>query len=234
MSMSESYLPHEADAYYRETGLPWVTLTYAQSLDGSLTLKQGIPSPVSGRESMHITHRLRASHAGILVGIETVLSDNPSLTVRLVEGEHPQPIVLDSRLRLPADCNLLRNPRGVWLASNQMVNTSRPPHLQTDSVKLIEIPQAKDGRLCLVDLLKVLGKLGLRSLMVEGGARVITSFLQQRLPNRVVMTLAPTFAGGYAAVHSLGEDRWPDLPRLCRTQMMPIGSDFLLWGELER
>ena len=233
MSMSESYFPHEAEAYYKETGLPWVTLTYAQSLDGSISLRRGVSSPVSGRESMHVTHRLRASHDGILVGIETVLSDNPRLTVRLAEGKDPQPIVLDSRLRLPADCKLLHNPRGIWLVSDQTLKSYCPPHLQVDSVKLIEVSQAENGLLCLVDLLKELGERGMRSLMVEGGARVITSFLQQRLANRVVITIAPTFAGGYAAVHSLEEDHWQNLPRLCRPQMMPLGSDFLLWGELE-
>ncbi|HEX9595492.1 MAG TPA: RibD family protein, partial [Anaerolineales bacterium] len=80
---------------------PTVTLSYAQSLDGSIALHRGEPLTLSGPESMAMTHRLRAAHDAILVGIGTVISDDPQLNVRLVEGRNPQVVVLDSRLRLP-------------------------------------------------------------------------------------------------------------------------------------
>jgi 3,4-dihydroxy 2-butanone 4-phosphate synthase/GTP cyclohydrolase II len=80
-------------------GRPFVTLAYAQSLDGSLAARRGEPLSLSGLESQKLTHRLRASHSAILVGISTLLADDPQLNVRLVEGENPQPVVLDSRLR---------------------------------------------------------------------------------------------------------------------------------------
>ena len=80
---------------------PRVTLTYAQSLDGSITARSGAPLSLSGAESLHYTHQLRAAHDAILVGIGTVLSDDPRLDVRLVTGPSPRPIVLDSELRCP-------------------------------------------------------------------------------------------------------------------------------------
>ncbi len=80
------------------TDRPAITLSYAQSLDGSLTTRRGRPLALSGPESYQLTHHLRADHDAILVGIDTVLADDPRLTVRGVRGEAPQPVVLDSRL----------------------------------------------------------------------------------------------------------------------------------------
>jgi 3,4-dihydroxy 2-butanone 4-phosphate synthase/GTP cyclohydrolase II len=86
---------------------PRVTLTYAQSLDGSIAARSGRPLPLSGTESRHYTHQLRAAHDAILVGIGTVLNDDPRLNVRLASGAAPRPIVLDSELRCPIDARCL-------------------------------------------------------------------------------------------------------------------------------
>ena len=88
---------------------PSVTLTYAQSLDGSITTQRGKPTAISGKESLLLTHQLRATHDAILVGIGTILADNPRLNVRLAVGPHPQPVILDSQLRFPLDAKLLQN-----------------------------------------------------------------------------------------------------------------------------
>src|SRR5687768_4642967 len=96
---------------------PVVTLSYAQTLDGSLALP-GRQLIISSPESMKMTHELRAAHDGLLVGIGTVLIDDPRLTVRLADGRNPQPVVLDSRLRMPLTANLLKHPdRRPWLAA---------------------------------------------------------------------------------------------------------------------
>ncbi|KAJ0388844.1 hypothetical protein ATCC90586_010655 [Pythium insidiosum] len=97
--------------------MPMVTLTYAQSLDGSIAAQRGTPTLLSGPASMTMTHRLRTLHDGILVGIGTILADNPSLNTRLVDGPSPQPVVLDSALRCPLDIKLFTLP------------TCRPPIL---------------------------------------------------------------------------------------------------------
>lgn len=222
---ARSYLPDNAATYFQQSLRPYVTLSYAQSLDGCLSLQQGHRSPVSSQASLVITHELRAAHDAILVGINTVLADNPSLTVRLVEGNNPQPIVLDSQLRFPLGSKLASHPSGVWLATTQ--TTTKNPHT------MITLPADTDGQVDLFALLNELARRGIQSLMVEGGARVISSFLQQRLVNRVVVTIAPVFAGGYHAVQNLNIIDWKHLPRLHNTQMCKAGDDYVLWGDIQ-
>ena len=94
-----------ASDYHQSVGRPFVTLSYAQSLDGCIAAKRGQPLALSGPQSLTLTHQLRSAHDAIMVGIGTLLADNPRLTVRLVEGRDPQPVVLDSRLRFPSEAN---------------------------------------------------------------------------------------------------------------------------------
>ncbi len=105
----EIFEPWLADVteHRTQTGRPLVSLCYAQSLDGSLAARGGKTLRLSGPESMALTHRLRAAHDAILVGIGTILADNPSLTVRYAAGKNPQPVILDSSLRFPLNANLL-------------------------------------------------------------------------------------------------------------------------------
>jgi 3,4-dihydroxy 2-butanone 4-phosphate synthase/GTP cyclohydrolase II len=104
--------------------LPRVTLTYAQSLDGCIAARRGEPYLLSGPESKRMTHQLRAAHSAILVGIGTVLADNPRLTARVAGGENPQPVVLDSRLRLPLDARLLQT-GSPWIATTYSADPQR-------------------------------------------------------------------------------------------------------------
>ena len=99
------------------TPRPFVTLSYAQSLDGCLTTQQGMATPISAPASLTMTHTLRATHRAILVGIETVLADDPALTVRLIAGDNPQPVIVDSHLRTPPGARLLQSCGAPWIAT---------------------------------------------------------------------------------------------------------------------
>lgn len=227
-------LPANAAAHRERTGRPLVTVSYAQTLDGCLTLRQGEPAPVSGQASMRLTHQLRAAHDAILVGIGTVLADDPRLTVRLAEGQNPQPVVVDSNLRFPAGANLTTHPRGVWIATTDAdaVGDTRRAALAEAGARLLILPANGDGHVDLQALLVHLGELGVDSLMVEGGAAVITSFLRLRLADRAVITIAPLFAAGYHAVQPLKIDHWNHLPRLQAMQATQVGDDLIVWGDL--
>ena len=187
---------------------------------------------LSGRQSLALTHRLRAVHDAILVGIGTVLADDPRLTVRLAVGKHPQPVVLDSKLRFPTDTNLLRDhPRSPWIATGRDTEEDRRRSLETAGARILRLAVDKKGQVDLVVLLEHLLERGIQKLMVEGGARVITSFLSHRLVDQVVLTVTPFLVGGLRAVDILGEDDRPCFPRLGSVCYQWLGEDIVLWGE---
>lgn len=234
-----------ADEFYRRTGRPLVTLSYAQSLDGSIASRRGSPLVLSGADSSRLTHQLRASHDGILVGIGTVLSDDPRLNVRFVIGKDPQPVILDSRLRMPLQARLLQRPSAKpWIATLGPIDPQKKLELEAAGARLACLPADNQGRISLPDLLTRLGEYGIYSLMVEGGAAVITSFLGARLVDWVVLTLAPVFIGGMGALEAVkdevegsdeaaesnGVSKHRRFPRLRETGYERLGDDLVVWG----
>lgn len=212
---------------------PAVTVTYAQSLNGSLAAAPAQPLALSGPQSLAFTHQLRAAHAAILVGVNTVLADNPQLTVRIsgatALGPNPQPIVLDSRLRCPLAARLLRHPtHALWLVTTDAAPAERQAALEAAGARVIRLPADAQGRVALPALLDWLGAQGLASLMVEGGAQTITAFLAQRLADRLIITLAPRLIGGLNAIAA------PlDLP-LRNIRYRTLGDDLIVEAELDR
>jgi GTP cyclohydrolase II len=218
---------------------PHITLTYAQSLDGSISARRGRPLALSGPESTYWTHRLRALHDAILVGIGTVLSDDPWLTVRLVEGSSPRPVVLDSQLRIPLEANLLKGQSGTSrppiIGTTPAAPASRAEALEAAGGHVLILPATAEERVSLPELLERLSDLEIKSVMVEGGAGVITSFLSQGLVDTVVLTIAPIFVGGLKAVEELvGGEIAPagwSFPRLKDWDCARVGEDLVLWGQ---
>src|SRR5512143_2126154 len=123
-----------------DAGRPLGTLTYAQSLDGSIAARRDQRLELSGEESRVMTHRLRAAHAAILVGIGTVLADDPRLTARLVGGPDPQPVILDSHLRVPASARLLQNILKPWIITTEAADPHRKGALEAAGARLITAP----------------------------------------------------------------------------------------------
>lgn len=230
-------LAQQAEQHFARTGLPFVTLSYAQSIDGSIAKGEegqpGQPLQLSGPQSMRFTHALRAQHSTILVGIGTILADNPRLNVRLIDGPSPQPIILDSTLRCPPNARIFNNHKSVLIAtSNQTMSTQADSSHSTLSNRepnreIVTIKPAANGQIDLPALLKTLGQRGIRSIMVEGGAQIITSFLAAQLVNQLIITIAPIFVGGLPAVGTTNGT----LPRLQQPDYTPLGDDLILWGK---
>lgn len=206
---------------------PLVTLSYAQSLDGSLTAIAGQPLDLSGPESMLFTHQLRAAHDAILVGIGTVLADNPRLTAHRVGGPHPQPIVLDSRLRFPLTARLLAHPRGVWIATTPAAPADAHSQLEINGARVVRLASDERGRVSLPALLAWLGAEGVKNVMVEGGAEIITAFISEQLASHVALTIAPRFVGGLNAL------RLPCDARLQNVRYQVLGDDVIVEGDLK-
>ncbi|MBM4300436.1 MAG: RibD family protein [Deltaproteobacteria bacterium] len=219
-----------APAHRRRTDRPFVTLSYAQSLDGSIADRPGRPLALSGPQAMAMTHGLRASHEAILVGIGTVLADNPRLNVRLAAGPDPQPVVVDSRLRFPPYANLLKNRRSPLIATNEGADAERQQALEAAGARVLVLP-GSNGWVDLAGLLRHLGLIGINSLMVEGGAQIIASFLSSRLVDQVVLTIAPLLVGGLRVVDHLGHSSRRRLPRLKHLSYQQLGDDLVLRGE---
>jgi GTP cyclohydrolase II len=214
--------------------LPSVTLSYAQSIDGSIAADAGKPLQLSNPESQALTHRLRSMHDAVLIGINTLLSDDPLLTVRLVAGESPQPVVLDSHLRFPLEARLLGPPCvPPIIATTDQASAAREERLSAAGAQVVRLPSQANGRVDLHMLLRRLSRLGVRSLMVEGGATVITDFLGHQLVDRTVVTISPRFVGGLTAVRpSLQET--PGRLTVTNVQCESFAGDVVLYADVEK
>jgi GTP cyclohydrolase II len=216
----------------QHTGRPFITLSYAQSMDGCIADRSGKPLALSGSQSLTLTHKLRAAHDAILVGIGAVLADNPRLTVRLVKGKDPQPVVVDSKLRLPLNTNLLQNcfvPP--WIATTESADRERQKIFEAAGARVLRLPTSANGQVDLRALVERLGELGVNRLMVEGGAGIITSFLSERLVDHLVVTVAPLVVGGLPAVSRSGERDPKYFPRLRNLRHQRLGDDLIFWGD---
>jgi 3,4-dihydroxy 2-butanone 4-phosphate synthase/GTP cyclohydrolase II len=215
--------------YYATTGRAYATLTYAQSIDGVIGSAGNGQLPISGPDALRITHALRTRHQAILVGIGTVLTDNPQLTARLIDGPQPQPIVLDSRLRMPLDARLWDHPKGIWIATTAS-QSPRAQALRDRGATLLALPQSPRGQVDLAALMALLGERTIASVMIEGGAAVLSSVLNDHIAQRAIITISPRFLGGQVQTVSL-----QGLPALDlhNTHYTRAGSDMLLWADLQ-
>lgn len=212
---------------------PTITLSYAQSLDGSIAFQPGEQTNISGDSSLSLTHGLRALHDAILVGVGTVLSDNPQLTVRLQDGHDPRPVIVDSKLRIPEDCQLLRDesPRPV-IATTEQAAKSRIREVESAGGEVMVLPATDKGLVDLEHLAKHLATTGIKSLMVEGGAEIITSFLNLQLVDFLVLTVAPQFLGGLHAVGDLEVFNPVNTPEIENLNHRQVGKDLIVWGHV--
>jgi GTP cyclohydrolase II len=241
-----------AQTHCKTTGRPVVTLAYAQSLDGSIASAEGKPLALSSTEALTLTHALRAAHDAILVGIGCVLADNPRLTVRLIPGRSPQPVIVDSRLRCPLSANLLSsNGTRPWIVTTEKADKARQRTLEGMGARVIRIKNPLGAHINLSTLLETLVNIGVSTIMVEGGAQIITSFLTDRLVDQVVVTIAPLLVGGLRAVRTApamppgtrsmkaapaGDaftEGYPKnaFPRLVNTSYEIVGNDLVVRGD---
>lgn len=215
-------------------GRPVVTLSYAQSLDGSLTLQRGERLALSGAESKLFTHQLRAVHDAILIGIGTLLADDPKLTARLADGPHPRPVVLDSRLRIPLTSKLmLRKDQPALVVCGPAADAQLRLALQKAGAEVLTVDCLPDGRLNLQQVLQGIFARSLFSVMVEGGARVITSFLQSGLVDQAAVTISPRWVGGLPAVENGMADSG-QFPVIMDPTWECFGRDMVVWGRVQR
>jgi GTP cyclohydrolase II len=208
---------------------PYVVLKYAQTLDGRIATRTGDSKWISGEPERRASHALRAACDALLVGIGTVIADDPQLTVRLVPGASPLRVVLDTRLRIPDTAQILGDAAPTLVITTERSSPERRRELRGRAVGVRVVEPAPPRGVDLAATLAVLRDAGIRSLLVEGGAAVITSFLRQRLVDRIVVGIAPRILGaGTEAVGDLSVARVADGLRLTRTSLHAVGDDVVL------
>ncbi len=215
---------------------PHVTISYAQTLDGRLATRTGSSQWISGPESLRFAHELRAGHDAIMVGIGTVLADDPRLTVRLAPGRDPLRVVLDSALRIPLEAAVLRGgaAHGTVVACAAGVAPARRAALEALGATVLALPSGPEGGVDLAALLAALYRRGVASLMVEGGARVITALLRARMADRLAVCVAPKILGeGINAIGDLGITRLADARLLHDVTVTMCGADVIVQGRLD-
>ena len=213
---------------------PSVTLHYAQTLDGRIATRSGTGRWLSGDESLSLAHQLRADHDAVLVGVGTVLADDPRLTVRLVSGRSPLRVVVDSSLRLPLHARVLSDGDApTVVATTGQAPAPRVAAVRRQGATVVQAPCDGDGRVDLAFLLRELHGRGVGSVLVEGGASVITSLLRIRMVDRVVVRIAPRMLGaGIEAVGDLDILRLDDALSFERTTFRQVGPDVIFDGAI--
>lgn len=213
--------------HYIATKTPFVTLKYASSLDGKIATATGESKWITSEAAREDVHRYRAVHDAILVGVNTVIADNPSLTVRLPEGgKNPIRIVLDTHLRTPLDANILHDGQAeTWVIVGSEVSDEKKKRYENKNVQVISM---STPHIDIDELLRVLGERRITSLFVEGGSHVHDSFVRAKAVNEIVAYFAPKLIGGKQAptpIGGMGFASMADVMQLQIRRIETIGPD---------
>ncbi|MGG3563039.1 bifunctional diaminohydroxyphosphoribosylaminopyrimidine deaminase/5-amino-6-(5-phosphoribosylamino)uracil reductase RibD [Neobacillus rhizosphaerae] len=219
--------------YNIQTGLPYVTLKSAASLDGKTATVTGESMWITGEQARADVHQFRHQHDGILVGVNTVLKDNPSLTTRMSSGgKNPIRIILDTHLRTPINAKIVTDHQApTWIVTGNDVARERINLFMEWGVEII---QMETNNIRIKDLLDILGKRGMTSLFVEGGAEVHGSFLEERSFQQIITYIAPKLIGGKSAPTLFGGhgiEKIAEAVSLNIKQVDRIGNDIRIIAE---
>ncbi len=209
---------------------PIVTLSYAQSLDGRIACRNGSSQWISGEESLKRTHELRGQNDAILAGIQTVLQDDPRLTCRLSEGKDPIRVILDSQLRIPFDSTIVQSARQTpsKIFCSPGCDKRKKSALEQAGITVVPVQRGPEG-LILSEILATLSDTGVRSLLVEGGSSVITSFIREKLADKIILFMAPLIIGtGTDAVGDIGTENLSEALRGKTASVSRLGED-IVW-----
>jgi diaminohydroxyphosphoribosylaminopyrimidine deaminase / 5-amino-6-(5-phosphoribosylamino)uracil reductase len=225
---------NEAYFHHRKTGMPFVTLKTATTLDGKIATSSGDSRWITGVESRAYVHQLRHEQDAILVGANTVIADDPELTSRLPDGSgiHPVRIILDSTLRTPLTAKILNTTQApTWIFTTEAKDSFKEATFQEAGVQVFTT--ASGPRVHIEQMLKILGSKGILSLLVEGGSEVNAAMLRGNYVHKIIAFLAPKLLGGAASPSSIGgesPDKMAEALQLHRVSWKTYGEDLCVTG----
>lgn len=228
--------------HWMKTGRPYVTLKAGMTLDGQLATARGESRWITSEASRQEVHQVRGSVESILIGVNTVLIDNPSLTARMgarletVASRQPLRIVVDSRLRTPVTAKILaqQDKAKTIVATTAMAPRGQRSALEEKGIEVLTV-SAQQGHVSLPALLKELGRRGIMSVLVEGGGEINAAMLRDKLVDHVRLYIAPLLLGGQDAKGLIGGNSPARLAKAIRVRRMvvrPLGDDVVVEGEL--
>ena len=218
---------------YRSTGLPFVTLKLAQTLDGNIATCTGDSKWITSKASRVRGHQLRAEADAILVGRGTVMTDDPELSVRYVDGCSPTKIVLDSQLKIGLNARIFGG-APLIIATTEAVCRKQVKKRKNKGAQVWQLPILK-GQINLQLVLQKAAQMGLRHILIEGGSRVATSALRLGLVDRIAAFVAPKILGaGIPSIGSLDIASITDAIALENVKVESIGDDFLFTARVKK
>lgn len=222
--------------HYINTGLPYVVMKYAMTADGKIATCEGESKWITGEAARLHVQKSRHKYAGIMVGVGTVIADDPMLNCRLPEGNSPTRIICDTRLRTPLEAKVVDTAREFkTIIATSCGDVNKQKKYSDKGCRIMEIPE-KDGHIDLRELMKKLGEQKIDSVLLEGGAELNYSALQSGIVNKIQAYIAPKLFGGKEAKSPIGGIgvKTPDEAfALKNRRIQTIGEDFLIEWEVE-
>jgi len=224
---------------YISTGLPFVILKVAMSLDGKIATRGGESKWLTGEESRHLVHRLRSEVDAILVGVGTILVDDPELTVRGVESQrNPWRIILDSTLRIPPKAKSLekRGEEKTVVATTSKASLDNVSRLRDQGILVWVFEPDENGKVDIGEVVKEAGKNGLSSLLIEGGSKVNASALKNRVVDKFFFFITPKIMGDGGSIPAIGDLeilKLEEMIELSNVEIQKLGNDFLISGYIK-
>jgi len=227
---------NEAYIKYITTKTPFVTLKMALTLDGRIATREGVSKWITGEKARRYVHRMRGEVDAVMVGVGTVLKDDPHLTTHLVKGKNPHKVVVDETLKIPLNARVFNLSHGVrlFLATTQKASLKRIEGVRGKGAEVILLPE-KEGGVDMDKLMLELGKRGIMELICEGGMRVATSAIKDGIIDKVVLFYSPRFLGGNGIpiFGNIGVKGLEDSIPLRDVEVKRIGGDIMVEGYVE-
>ena len=219
---------------YIETSRPFVLMKYAMSLDGKISTVTDKSKWISCEESRRDVHKLRNNLSAIMVGINTVIKDNPMLNCRIEGGNNPIRIIVDSKLRIPLDSNIVNSSDKIQtiVATTDKADKDKIISLKEKDIEILII-ESKDDRVDITKLMDKLGEKKIDSILLEGGSELNFSCLQEGIVDKVRIYIAPMILGGHnakGAVGGNGISEIVDAFNIENIDVSTLGSDIVVEG----
>lgn len=232
----ESLKMNEVFNKFITTKKPFVTLKAASTLDGKIATHSLDSKWITSEDARRDVHELRSEHMAILVGVGTVIEDDPELTARIPNGRNPIRVILDSSLRLPLDAKVaVDGAAETWIFTSQTYDRSKKEQLEHSGIRIFET--SGETRTDVNDMMQILGENVISSLFIEGGGTVNSAFLENGLIDKVVLYFAPKLVGGKNAptfLEGSGFELMKDAVDLADGEFTKIGKDFKFTGYPEK